>query len=569
MTEQHDAEPSAGPGFTPPGLEETASRVRSVMAGQADRVDPSPDAYARLAQRVVTESDRSRRRPVWMSPTRAVVAGAAGLAVMVGGFAAVGGFEGSDRGGISIDAAETGQASPASEGGNPDEAGTADGADSGAGLSEETSSADASSGDGADETVGAQDEVSDESPSMVTGPVAATKTAAGQAFLDLIGVAPAEAIDVDTDGDGVGDKVIVRTLEEGGTEYVRQVAELDLVELADGSGWAVVGARSDSVEIEQPIRDQVVNSTIDIMGEGSGFEGWMEIDVLSSVDGSVLHLGGASGGSFESAPFSYEAEVLGTHQAWVVVRSSGGAENVALAFAAVGVAIDAAPDPTRFVVATVPLDDADGGLNLRSGPGVDSEKLGVVGWGQAVERTAGVTAERRGDDVWWPVTDDNGNEGWVNARFLAPANPLDGDELNTGGQQFLLTASSPEYVGSWFPVSERLGLTVFARGETVRLAASDLGQPSGWTSPVIDGSSLSELVSAPVALADEAVFRPNGQEYQNPAMEDVALRYFAGLPSVTATYPGSDGQAHTTHVFFENGPSGPRYVGVIIEASKG
>ena len=45
----------------------------------------------------------------------------------------------------------------------------------------------------------------------------------------------------------------------------------------------------------------------------------------------------------------------------------------------------------------------------------------------------------------------------------------------------------------------------------------------------------------------------------------LALTYFAGLPSVSATYPGSDGTPHAVHLFFEVTPVGPRYVGVILE----
>ncbi len=550
-------------GFTPAGFEDTAERIRAAMNDQAADTTPSPDAYARLATRVAQQPE-GRRRPGWIPPARALVAGVAGLAALAGGFAVL---SGDDSGptvvavevadGATGDTANTDDANADDQG----SAGTARGpeADGDEPLSDESSQ------------TGNPTAASGDQPSLALGPVAASRQEAADEFLALLGVEPAEVVDVDTDGDGVADQAMVMTVREGEDDFVHPVAELQLAEVDDaaGSGWSVVGATSAMVSIEQPIANQTVESLpFVVSGVGSGFEGWMDIDVRSAVDGSVLLSAGTQGGSFEPAAFSYEAEVPGTDAAWVVVRSSGGADGVALPFAAVPVIIDARPDPTDYVVATVPLDDPDGGLNMRSGPGVDNDKLGVVGWANTVRRTPGFKAERRGDDVWWPVTDESGTQGWVNARFLAPSNSLDGEQLDAGGQQFLLLAASPDFVDRWFQVSPHLGFTVVAQGQTVRVAAADLQRPSGWTDALIDGRSLSELVAAPLLPRNEVVMRPNSSEFVDPAMEDVALRYFAGLPSVTANYLGSDGQAHTTHVFFENGLGGQRYVGAIIETTK-
>jgi hypothetical protein len=69
------------------------------------------------------------------------------------------------------------------------------------------------------------------------------------------------------------------------------------------------------------------------------------------------------------------------------------------------------PTPRPFITAQ------KGGVNLRSGPGTDYKKVGVVSRGESLEIVG-----RNSDSTWWLVTTREGLFAWISADFVASNN---------------------------------------------------------------------------------------------------------------------------------------------------
>lgn len=366
------------------------------------------------------------------------------------------------------------------------------------------------------------------------------------------------------------------TTTEGGSDFDREIATLDLVEVAgdDASGWAVAAASSTSVVIDSPAAAALTGPSIAVSGRGHGFEATVELEVRSAVDGSRLYEGSTSAGNLGVLePFATSVPLAGWDRVWIIARSAGGADGVASSFAAVPVTVTGPAEDATYLVTGVALDDVDGGLNLRSAPGADSDRIGVLEWGRPVVRTPDAYPVVVGDDVWWPVTASDGVAGWVNARFLARAGEIPGGALTAGAQAFLFATADPAIGGRWAPISDRTGFVVAADGAVVSLTPGALAEPSGWTSPVVGGASLVDLAAVPDALQAEAVITPFGASSTGagppePEVQELANQVFAGLPGATVEYNGVDGLGHTLHLFFEQAPVGPRIVGAIIDLGR-
>jgi hypothetical protein len=90
----------------------------------------------------------------------------------------------------------------------------------------------------------------------------------------------------------------------------------------------------------------------------------------------------------------------------------------------------------------VPLDDPDGGLNVRSEAGIDNPVLVTIERSQELISTGG--CETLGTVDWWEVTTSDGSiTGWVSSRFLSDLpvfNPglgkaiVDTDNIGIGGE---------------------------------------------------------------------------------------------------------------------------------------
>ncbi len=83
--------------------------------------------------------------------------------------------------------------------------------------------------------------------------------------------------------------------------------------------------------------------------------------------------------------------------------------------------------PGTDVYVDVAVDDPDGGLNLRAGPGVANEILFTFDRGATIVTTGECTVV--GSTDWWQVTNPK-HIGWVSSRFLSehpidPADPID------------------------------------------------------------------------------------------------------------------------------------------------
>lgn len=75
--------------------------------------------------------------------------------------------------------------------------------------------------------------------------------------------------------------------------------------------------------------------------------------------------------------------------------------------------------PSGFHHVDVPVDDPDGGLNVRLAPGVDAEVVAVVPPGELVG--AGGPCEVIGGTEWWGIEASGvGLEGWVSSNYLQP-----------------------------------------------------------------------------------------------------------------------------------------------------
>lgn len=541
-----------------PGLHDTAERLRQTLSDHGATVEPSPDAYARLAQRVATTDRSDRRMTSWMTTPRLALTATAGAVLLIGGALAVSTMSGSESLDTAGPAITSGPGDPVG-GQAEDQAALADPTDDAADPADTAD--DPGDSDTPDEDPGTLGTATD-----VVGPVRADRKAAGQAFLDLIGVRF-------TSLEVIGDSIAVSTFREGTNEIFREVARLDLVEVNGDGGqeWAVDRVTSDDVVIDSPLPgfDASGLAQLAVSGEGEGFEATLDVEVRSATDGSLLHRTGTRGGNFGVlAPYALDVPLVGTDEGWLIVRSSGGADDVAFPFAAVPFTFDGPPDSTEYVVTTIAANDPDGGLNVRSAPGLSSNKIGVLESGTSVTREPGVFPVRVNQTVWWKV-EGGGTDGWVGTGFLARADEVPEQELRGEAESFMFLAANPEIAAPWFNVS-RIGFTIYVEGTRVDLPARRLQDSAGWSDPLVgpDGElpSLADLFSAPPGNNAAAITTDvPATGFFDPDMRGVAGFYFRGLSSVTASYVGADGAEHLTHLFYESGPLGAELVGAIVE----
>lgn len=513
--------------------EHTEATVRQALVDHAESVEPSPDAYATIAARVATSDRHARSSWAASLPVRIAVFGMVTVAAVGGGALLV-----------------SQQDSPADQ----PVAGIDDPSDSTAVPSTSSASAPPS-------TSTASSTVPSSGLGEAVGPVRPTKIAAAEAFLDLVGVSGPTRVEE------AGSDVIVRGFGEGGEPVDRVVARLELVE--GSSGWSVASATSDTVIITSPAMGSEQAGTIEVAGLGGGFERAIDIVVRSTVDGTVLGTSFASGGQGEPEPYETTVGVVGTDRAWVIATSGGGADNVAEPFAAVQVSIEGPPDTSEYRVATVPIDDPDGGLNVRAEPDASSVRLTVAPWASSLTRTPGQYPVRNGDAVWWPVATTDGITGWVNARFVAKADmagvALTDEELTSAASNFLFVASFPDAANHWFQLSKRVGFTVVVDGQTIRLPTGQLAAPTGWSEPVIGDRALAELLDVPDDMPAADLTTPDASALVSDVNQLVVDRYFAGLPSVLIRYEDANGRPRNALLFFEASADRARYVGVIID----
>ena len=372
-----------------------ADRLGSAFNDQADRFEPSNDAYARVAE-AVGEAQQGPRSVGWFRPLAAAAAvvatvGIGAMALSTQGSQSVGTSPGESQESAASAVDQSTTVLPSTDGSQaegPDGAAT-DG-ESGRDLDEDSSGADdASSAEPTD-------------PSIVTGPVRATQLGAAQAFMDLLRL-PFGAPEM------VDGRVVIRSFEPGGVVGPDGlvVATLSMVEVA--GGYAVAEATTDSVTIDS-VEQASPDSSLAVVGSGTGFEATLVVRLMSALDNRVLGLTSATAGSFgEAEPYAADVSVVGAEQGWVIVSSLGGADGVTEPFAAKPVSFQTAlADQTDYAVVAVAPDDPDGGLVVRSGPGTSNDQVGVIPGGTAGLRRNNVFPVAVGDDLWWSIVGPSG-----------------------------------------------------------------------------------------------------------------------------------------------------------------
>jgi len=577
------------------------AKVRAALSRRAEEVEPDPNAYALLAARVV-EAQKPPGRWVWGPRMRIAVASVASVGLLAAGVAAVVGggvgeidatngvsvvvapsSTGNDRGADAD--ADTGPEADAAPPGAPRELDT-EGSDQTEENGESTSSADAESG------------------------AVVTREEAAEAFLKLVGVG-VQSVDVGlgglpddgevVDGGPVDGAVVDVTMipvvsrREGAGAPGPVIATLSLAEtgtdgtVGDAGRFQVVEARSDQVVIDTPTADAALTGQSELMvsGRATGFEGLVEIELRSAADGSVLASKTATAGSLgELQPFGATLRLRGTERAWLIVRSSGGAEEAASAFAAVPVSYVGPDDGTDYRVVNIGPDDPDGGLNLRAAPSIKSASLAVIPPDTPVRRRSGAIPTVTGTTTWWPVVVPSSAggtdlEGWVASSYLAVVDRVDSqdDEASLAARYWAASeafisfaASGVSGAGDELVFSPRLGLGV-ALNEADPIELRPRRQADAellaTTHSRFADRSLAEIVvgqgeaGATVDVVELTVGEPR---FIHPASRRLAAGYFGGADYSTTDYTGIDGLARRTHLFFTSEPDAPAVVfGVIVE----
>lgn len=548
--------------MTDPELEPTADALRRALSGRADEVEPSHDAYARLATRVVAASSGPGARP-----------GAAarwGRSRLAGAVAATMVLTGAVGAGLTMIGDGDQGRGQAVVGGS--------GADSSA--STVSPSPGITEPGAPPPTVVDATEVppvpSDIGPAPATPSMTAAVDLAGpsraatvDSFLHRLGVTgPDVGVEYEIDGD----RVSVWALTEGTSDRGPLIATLTLspVPEAGDDHWVVTGATSDQVTIDQPgppIGERLDATELVVSGMGSGFEGDLDVELRSAVDGTILARQGAQGGALGPAPYETTLDLVGTDRAWLVVRSGGGADGVAAAFAAIPLAFVGGPDYRPYSVVRIGPDDPDQGLVVRAGPGTGNPELDVVPAAGVVTRRSGAYPTLNGSTVWWPVTSPGGAEGWVAAWYLAgTSEPGDGPDAHlAAGERFLAELARVASGGPWTVVVDRPGFSLWTGGASVVVDPAEMGAPGAWLAEQAElgGRSVVEVFDLPPDLEGvELVWGADTVTVDRHLVDG----YFGGVPAVTATWVGLDGQARRAVVFWSVRPDGGLApIGALVE----
>ncbi|MFT7475657.1 MAG: hypothetical protein ACI81L_002597 [Verrucomicrobiales bacterium] len=169
-----------------------------------------------------------------------------------------------------------------------------------------------------------------------------------------------------------------------------------------------------------------------------------------------------------------------------------------------------APDKQPHYV-DVPLDDPDGGLNVRSNAGIDNPVLVTIGRSTELISTGG--CETLGNLDWWEVTTSDGSStGWVSSRFLSDLpvfNPglgkaiVDTDNIGIGGE------TVDELMGN---LAEKYG---FEEDVVVTLIGEPIGQDAQGASVVYELTGLKDDASNGYRIEMDVLFdktEENGEE---------------------------------------------------------
>lgn len=527
-------------------FDELGDRLSQAFSQQADRFEPSHDAYAKVAEAVAGRQKPSRVIG-WFRPVA--------VAAVVLGVVAVGGIVISAQGSQSVDT------------------GPADGglADSGIVQDDESSaedqipttvpgiSADTIEGpdeDQAETTLAPADEAEPQTNVEVTGPVAATPILAGEAFLELLRMPNGSVVES-------GGRIIVRSHAEGGIpDPAGRIAAELLVEEVPG-GFAVIEAVSDDVVIDEADTSMEVDG-VTVSGSGAGFEGVLDVTLMSALDNRVVATSFPTAGNFgEPQPFVVDVSVTGSEYLWVVVAGSGAANAVTEPFAARLITYESTvADQTDYSVVRIGPDDADGGLVVRSGPGTGNERLGVIPSGTGGVRRTTELPVMVGDAAWWSVTTADGLQGWVHSRFLANSEPASTESLESTARRFAeLAGIGDEVALQSLPFTRRAPVLVGTLEAPFELEADRLFLAETWQDP-----DLSEFYSVRDWWPSGEI--QAGGQYSYDSDRQVAETNFGNLSSIVLAAENTDSTGGRTFLFVEVTPGGLEVVAMLVEAQQ-
>ena len=533
----------------------------SAFQAQADRFEPSNDAYAKLAHAVTQEQDRraSQSRSLgWFRPLAAAAAvvavvGVGGVFVANQGSQSLDTGPGGDDGAAAVDVASEEQ--DESEGTTPP---TEDP------VVATTEPEPANDGETVTETENDGSGATNADGVAGYGPIRATKLEAAQAFMDLLRMDNG-APEMDADG-----RVLVRSFGEGGVGEGMIVAELAMANLDEG--FAVAEAYAELIVIDAVFQGPADGPTMRIEGSGTGFESVLDIKVMAAFDNRVLGSGFVMAGNLgEPTPFTAEVDVVGDEHGWVVVSSSGGASGVIDPFAAKSVSFTSVADPNEYAVIGVAADDPDGGLVVRSGPGAGNDVVGVIPGGTTGLRRNAEFPVPVGTGTWWSVSTEDGLSGWVNSRYVASNEAVSADELASLASQLPFLVTEP----AGLPLIRRAPVAIGTIGDPLAETAARLQEGAGWTEkrsfPFPDSYGEPQETSL-IALTDAegwADISPEiGGLYTYESVREAASVNFAGLSSIVFGPDNPTGPWAKTSVFVEDTPGQPEIVGIVVEVQE-
>lgn len=539
-------------GDTPdPKLEQS---VRSALEEQADQFEPRSDAFVRLQHRVAAASSQSSS-PWALNPR--VMAMAAAVLVLVG----ITGFLSQRQDGVGV---------------------VADSADQ---IDLEVPVTTTVSLESKVTTSFVAEDLNTEyavAGGLIAAPLAESPVDAAVAFLTLIRME-----DQFTELRQEGPTVLVygQSDDRNQTDLLTTL-DIESVESEDGSfSYVVARASSGSANLNRFDATRVSTNSIEASGSFAGWEtGSASLRLYSSNDGVLLNAQVLETDPSAPGEFAQEVPVSGIDHGWVVIAGTASDEAGAAEFLAEPVFFLADLSATQYQVVHIPVDDPLGGLQVRHTPDPDGEVLPDLdplpaGYAGIYRRGQVPNKGTDGKFDWWSVELESGERGWVNARYLAAADPVDDDELRTVAMAFHQFVTDPDSISitSIWPDEDlkpvQVGWTQGLRNVTAQeLTSQEFWNDASqvWEFPEASGepsveSSLRDFVSLPV---DIELDTDSDTQFSSPYELDLLAEAsnFGSLARVTISpaAASTDTAQRSTTLFVENTVDGPKIVGIAI-----
>jgi hypothetical protein len=171
---------------------------------------------------------------------------------------------------------------------------------------------------------------------------------------------------------------------EGGTPIDRVTTLVQLHRYA--YGWVATGARTGTVEVDEPLPFSRIESPVPVSGLSVAYEGTVHVTVLEDRRGPdrVLGRGLVTGGGSELAPFRgsipFRDQTVGVDAGWVVFSGDTGADTGIMSATAIRVRfVNSDHAPQILGVATTPAPTASAQLVTLRGSGALTVRVRAFG----------------------------------------------------------------------------------------------------------------------------------------------------------------------------------------------